>query len=76
MINVETDLGPFVSLLLNSLLLRSLHSGVNVIEAIDLDELPQNLVCQLRIIILFRDNMEKLCHWFGKMLEVGKILDN
>ena len=37
MINVETDLGPLVSLLLNSLLLRSLHSGVNVIEAIDLD---------------------------------------
>ena len=37
MINVETDLGPLVSLLLNSLLLRSLHSGVNFIEAIDLD---------------------------------------
>ena len=37
MINVETDLGPLVSLLLNSLLLRSLHSGVNVVEVIDLE---------------------------------------
>ena len=36
-INVETDLGPLVSLLLNSLLLRSLHSCVNVIEEVDLD---------------------------------------
>lgn len=37
MIKVETDLGPLVSLLLNSLLLRSLHTYVNIIEAIDLD---------------------------------------
>ena len=37
-IKLETDLGPRVSLLLNSLLLRSLQWLVNVKEAVHVDQ--------------------------------------
>jgi len=77
MINAETDFGPLVSLLLNSLLLKSLQRLINFSQLIQIFELclPQNLISQLRVIVLLGQNVQKFAHWFCKVLEVRKILD-
>lgn len=74
--NVDTDLGPFVSLLLNSLLLSSLVWSATRGIYTDHNDLPQDLVRQLRIIILLCENMEEFCHWFREVFEVRQILDD
>ena len=72
---VETDLGPLVSLLLYSLLLKSLRTisilRTSLIFRIDL---PKDFVGELWIIILLGQNVEELRHRLRKMLEVGQIL--
>lgn len=74
--NVEIDFGPFVSLLLNSLLLTSLgnrqHQDISGWNRL----LPQDLISQLWIVILFSQDLQKLSHRFRKMVEVGKALHN
>ena len=74
--NVETDLGPFVSLLLNSLLLRSLETPVNAVANVPGNAIPQNFIRELRIIVLLCENMQKFGHRFGKMFKIRKILDD
>jgi hypothetical protein len=75
--NADTDFGPRVSLLLNSLLLRSLwHIRADrCIHKYD-SRLPQYLVGQLRIVILLRQNVEKLSHRLCEMLKIRKILND
>lgn len=75
--NADTDFGPRVSLLLNSLLLRSLgHIRADRCLHEHFSGLPQDLVGQLRIIILLRQNMEKLSHGLCEMLEIRKVLND
>ena len=37
---------------------------------------PENLICKVWIVILFRKNLEKFCHGFGKMLIILQILND
>lgn len=75
--NADTDFGPRVSLLLNSLLLRSLlHVRANYCIHEYILRLPQDLVGQLRIVILLRQDMKKFSHRLCKMLKVRKILND
>lgn len=75
MMKAETDLGPRVSLLLNSLLLSSLPEGQQISQKLRASE-PQDFLGKLGIIVLLRKNVKEFCHWFCQMLKVGKVLDD
>jgi hypothetical protein len=70
--NAATDFGPLLSLLLNSLLLRSLKGSTRfkVAKAI----IPQNLISELRVIVLLGENLEQFSHGFREMLIVLQVL--
>lgn len=73
--NAETDLGPRVSFELNSLFPSSLY--FRQLRSMSFEEsklLLQNFIGQLRVVVLFREDMQKFCHWFRKMLEIGQAL--
>lgn len=77
MIKLDTDLGPFVSLLLNSLLLNSLPVRLVYVESDRIGNcIPKNLINELGVVVLFGENVQELGHRFGKVLKVGEILDN
>ena len=59
--NAATDLGPLLSLLLNSLPLRSLGS----VNKNDRSVLPKYFISQLRVIILFGEDLKEFGHWVG-----------
>lgn len=54
MMKFEIDLGPFVSLLLNSFVLNSLRFVSALFPILERAHIPKNLVCELWIIVLFR----------------------
>jgi len=37
---------------------------------------PQDFVCELRIIVLFREDMQKFGHRFREMFKIRKILND
>jgi hypothetical protein len=67
---LDTDFGPLVSLLLNSLLLSSLLNGQWLLaETLHLN-LPEHVVSQLRIVVLLRQDLQKFCHWLRQVLKI------
>ena len=52
MIKLETDFGPLVSLLLNSLVLISLVSLLNRDEPVFGHNIPEHFICKLWIVVL------------------------
>lgn len=47
-----------------------------IVAYANVSRLPQDLVGQLRIIILLRQDMEKLSHRLCEMLEIRKVLND
>ena len=75
MMKAETDLGPRVSLLLNSLLLKSLQEDQHKPRKSGAVK-PQYFLSKLRVIILLGKYMEKFRHWLRQMLKIRKILND
>jgi len=59
--NAATDLGPLLSVLLNSLPLRSLEW----VNKRDRSGLPEYFIGQLGVIVLLGEDLKQFCHWFG-----------
>lgn len=75
--NEDTDLGPLVSLELNSLFPSSLDEWLASCSFKSLlGSALQDFVRKLWIIILLCKNMEEFRHGLGQMLEVGQTLYN
>lgn len=59
---VDTDFGPLASLLLNSLPLSSLQRGQSTSSGWSGKHIPQNFFSKLWIVVLLRENLQKLRH--------------